>query len=97
MILLTKNEISAIKTRCNHISSEKWSICKINVGDIYFYDVISNDGSSRPHTRQECEFIVHARTDIPKLIQHIDYLQKSLLQYEQALGELGYLSEQMIG
>lgn len=96
MTLLKKTELNAMKQRCNQINSQEWKICKVVVGNVSFYDVITNDDSSRPYTKQECEFIIHAQKDIPKLIQHIDSLQNLLFQYKQVLGELGYHPEKKI-
>ncbi|MGJ7909651.1 hypothetical protein [Neobacillus sp. LXY-1] len=96
MKFLTKTEISAIAHRCNQIPSQNWKVSKITFGDISFYDVVTDGDTEIPFTRQECEFIAHARNDIPKLIQHINSLQMLLLQYEQALGELGYQAEKKI-
>ena len=81
--LMTNIDIKNIEERCNKIKSEKWEMCKVEVGNVSFYDVVMNEDHPRPFTKQECEFIVNARVDIPKLLQHINALQKLLHQYQQ--------------
>lgn len=86
--LLNESEINTIEERCNKIQSKKWKMCKVEVGNVVFYDVVTNGDYTRPFTKQECEFIVNAQADISKLIQHINVLQILLQQYQQTQEKL---------
>jgi hypothetical protein len=83
--LMKKSEINTIEERCNKIQSQKWRMCKVEVGNVVFYDVVTKGDYTRPFTKQECEFIINAQSDIPKLIQHIKSLQRLLQQYQQSM------------
>jgi hypothetical protein len=84
MSILTEREFRKIENRCNQLINEKWEMCKVVVGNVVFYDVAPNGDTQRPYTKQECEFIANAKTDIPKLIQHIYSLEALLHQDQQA-------------
>jgi hypothetical protein len=84
MSILTEREFRIIENRLNQLSNEKWELCKVVVGNVVFYDVAPNGDTQRPYTKQECEFIANAKTDIQKLIQHIYSLQALLHQDQQA-------------
>ncbi|MFB5193548.1 hypothetical protein ACE198_01340 [Neobacillus sp. KR4-4] len=82
--LMEQSEINTLKERCNNIQSENWKVCKVEVGNVVFYDVVTNVDYARPFTKQECEFIVNAQEVISKLIQHINGLQSLLDPFQQA-------------
>jgi hypothetical protein len=84
MSILTEREFRKIENRCNQLTNEKWEMCKVVVGNVVFYDVAPNGDTQRPYTKQECEFIANAKTDIAKLIQHIYSLEALLHQDQQA-------------
>jgi hypothetical protein len=86
MSILTEREFRKIENRCNQLSNEKWEMCRVVVGNVVFYDVAPNGDTQRPYTKQECEFIVNAKTDIQKLIEHI-YSLEALLHQEQQTKE----------
>jgi hypothetical protein len=86
MSILTEREFRKIENRCNQLSNEKWEMCRVVVGNVVFYDVAPNGDTQRPYTKQECEFIANAKTDIQKLIQHI-YSLEALLHQEQQTKE----------
>jgi hypothetical protein len=83
--LMKESEINTIEERCNKIQSQKWKMCKVEVGNVVFYDVVTKGDNTRPFTKQECEFIINAQSDIPKLIQHINSLEKLLQQCQQTI------------
>jgi hypothetical protein len=86
MSFMTEKEIRTIVNRCNQLSNENWEVCKVEIGNVVFYDVAPNGDTQRPYTKQECEFIAHAKTDIQQLIQHIYSLQ-ALLHKNQHVKE----------
>jgi hypothetical protein len=84
MSILTEREFRKIENRFNQLSNEKWAMCRVVVGNVVFYDVAPNGDTQRPYTKQECEFIANAKTDIQKLIQHIYSLEALLHQDQKA-------------
>jgi hypothetical protein len=90
MSFMTEKEIRTIENRCNQLSNEKWEVCKVVIGNVVFYDVAPSGNTQRPYTKQECEFIAHAKTDIKQLIEHIYSLQALLRENQQVKEAEGF-------
>lgn len=84
MTALTSAEIEAILKRAEAASPGKWEI----------EDVAAefSDSANISHARETADatFIVHARTDVPRLCRELLEARKALSLIEEKVGEVGY-------
>lgn len=76
--MLTTEQLNTIKERAEKAQSGPWEIDDID-RTIWNMSGRNYVGSLRKFPIADIEFIAHARTDIPALLQSIDELKKALL------------------
>jgi len=97
---LTDKELAAIAARAEAVMSGRW-YARLDDKRPDWYMVFSNMGyvdvAHVPpwagYTPQNAEFIAHARTDIPALLDHIDALKAKNKRLREALAALVSASE----
>lgn len=79
--MLSKAELNAIKERAEKATPCLWFFN----GSEIVSEHLPNTGIAGAITDEDCEFIAHAREDIPKLVAEVEHLQELKKLYEEIL------------
>jgi hypothetical protein len=98
---MTASQLEAIRARVRQTSDGPWSVRRIpnsfpsQAGDRYTHPCVRGFRVPRriydlawQQVENDAEFISHARSDVPALIDEIDSLRATLKECQRALGEL---------
>jgi hypothetical protein len=100
---VTSLDLDAIEKRAERATPGPWKLLNgwevasglmrfSRIADAEFDDVVSTDWDSEDleATRQDAEFIAHAREDVPDLISRIRHLEAAQAGVVEALDDRGY-------
>ena len=74
--MLSKAELNAIKKRVEKATPCPW----VFNGSEIVSEHIPNTGIAGAITDEDCEFIAHAREDVPKLIAEVERLREAIIE-----------------